>query len=162
MNAKPPGKGNRHSTGKLSRVISARLHPSNEFEAEALRVWEDKIGQGFAPREILTDALLRADGQTPEMFRREGRIEGVLDALESRVEALDSLEMIDMKLGQLLDMFTNSIGDILKAIKEADKASFRAFANHDEEEAGDLELSDTFVRNARNAVRKSFRQTHEE
>ena len=51
-----------------SRVIAARLHPDNEKERDALKIFDMKRKKGFAARDIITDAILRAEGYTPEMF----------------------------------------------------------------------------------------------
>ena len=62
------------------------------------------------------------------------------------------------KIDGLYHLFTSSIGDVLKAIKRSDTQKFRQFANSEEEGDSDLELDEAFIRNAQNAVRRSFRQ----
>jgi len=52
-----------------SKVFSVRLHPSDEREARVISILDDLISKGFSMREIFTDAILRAEGYTPEMFR---------------------------------------------------------------------------------------------
>lgn len=50
-----------------SRVIAARLNLENEREKTALEIF-DKKRKSHSAREIITDAILRASGYTPEMF----------------------------------------------------------------------------------------------
>lgn len=51
-----------------SRVYSFRAHPSNPHEAEFIKIMGELEEMGFAPRQIIVDAVLRASGKTPEMF----------------------------------------------------------------------------------------------
>lgn len=53
-------------------TISFRLHPSDPKEKQAIEIIQDLQAKGYAPREIMTDAILRAAGYTPEMFREGG------------------------------------------------------------------------------------------
>lgn len=82
-----------------SRNISIRLHPSDEHEAKAIEILDRLNAEGFSNRQIITDALLRADGVTPDMFRQGGdgisvaflleRIEGMLtNAVKEMLEAM--------------------------------------------------------------------------
>ena len=73
-----------NSENLKSRVISARLHPENEEEKRALNILEKKIKEGYSVRQIITDALIRADGYTPEMFSgsisvSQGQLERTLE-----------------------------------------------------------------------------------
>jgi hypothetical protein len=156
MSNKPPGKGKKGSTGAVSRVIGARLHPKScDEEKEALATYDAKVGEGFTPREILTDALLRAAGYTPEMFRpRQERVDGAITRLESKLEVLDSIEG---RLDALQDMVESSIGNLLRQIRSIDPEGLRRFASADDEEDGG-EFSDDFIKNARRAVRPSLNQ----
>jgi hypothetical protein len=52
--------------------ISFRLHPSDEREKQAIEIIQGLEEKGYSIREIMTDALLRASGVTPEMFRDNG------------------------------------------------------------------------------------------
>lgn len=147
----------RGSTGKRSRVLSARLHPDEEHEARALEVWDALQQQGYNPRQIVTDALLHASGHTPEMFRRDGRIDTVIDALEERLEHLKPLDQIDHKLDLLLERFEASIAEVLRSIKRADPDGLRRFAGRQEEDDS-ADLDEAFLQNARRAARKTLRQ----
>ena len=49
--------------------ISFRLHPSDPKEKQAIELIQQYTEQGLEPRKFITDALLRAAGFTPEMFR---------------------------------------------------------------------------------------------
>jgi hypothetical protein len=49
--------------------ISFRLHPDDEREKQAIEVIQDLENKGYSIREIMTDAILRASGYTPEMFK---------------------------------------------------------------------------------------------
>lgn len=54
---------------KRSRFIGLRLHPDNEQEAEALKILDALIKDGFTARQIFTDALLKLGKRKPEMFQ---------------------------------------------------------------------------------------------
>ena len=57
---------------KKSINVSFRLHPDVDKERQAIEVLEDLQEKGFPIREIMTDAILRLAGYTPEMFRDSG------------------------------------------------------------------------------------------
>jgi hypothetical protein len=57
---------------KKSISISFRLHPDDERERQAIEVIQDLEAKGYSIREIMTDAILRAAGYTPEMFKAAG------------------------------------------------------------------------------------------
>lgn len=143
MKRQPPGRAGKGESNPQTKVISARLNREFEEEARALEIFEEKVNDGYSPRQILTDALLRAGGYTPDMFRRGG-IENASD--------------LTTKIDELYHMFASSIGDILKAVKRSDVQKFRQFANSEAEDDTDLDLDEDFIRNARNAVRRSYRQ----
>lgn len=156
MTNRPPGKGNKKAEDEAqSRVISARLHPSDEYERAALQVFDGKIADGFTPRQILTDALNFAAGHTPDMFRREGRIDGATEKLETLVRQLNP-EDLDMRLSELLSAFEQRIETFLKSLRSTDPTGFKRFA--DSQEDDELDLDEEFIKNAKKAVRKSFRQ----
>lgn len=132
-----------------SRVISARLHPEDEHEGAALEIFDALVAQGYRAREIITDALLHADGRKPDMFKRNRDVDAVIDSLHD-------LPAMASKIDGIADVLSNQIADLLKNIKSADPAAFRAFANHETDD--DNALTDDFVENARKATRKTFRQ----
>lgn len=74
-----------------SILIQAWLNRSDPVEAQALEVREAAIARGFTDRQILVDALLRAQGYTPEMFRQAGGqsaqiIQGVQNVVREEFE----------------------------------------------------------------------------
>lgn len=54
---------------KKGVFVAFRLHPDNEMEREAMAIYESLQKQGFSPRQIGTDALLRLANKKPEMFQ---------------------------------------------------------------------------------------------
>jgi len=141
------------SNNSRSRVISARLHPSDEHEEAALAVFDDLVAQGYNARQIFTDALLRANGYTPDMFRRDTRIDNVIDRLESHVAQMPD---VSEKLDTLIGLFEARMDDLLRNIKNADPQAFREFANAEPTEAHTF--SDEFIVNAQKAARRTFKQ----
>ena len=74
-----------------SRVVSFRLHPGDEYEAKALEILDYWLNEGVNVRHLLTDALLRLDGQTPEMFNddEQALTRGILSAtLDRKLSAM--------------------------------------------------------------------------
>lgn len=66
-------KHNQKASG--ARVLSVRLNRNmDEREALALDIVEDLESKDFTLRQIITDAILRADGHTPEMFSKEEKL----------------------------------------------------------------------------------------
>lgn len=134
-----------------SKVISVRLHPSYETEGLALEIFEALTNQ-FSPREIITDALLRLNGITPEMFREKGiKVNGIR-------EVLDDLEVIKEELAAIRTEHAEQMRELLRKFKAADPDAFKAFAEEEDADTEDLELDEDFVRNAQMAMRKSYRQ----
>jgi hypothetical protein len=158
MNNRPPGKGNKleGESQVQSRVISARLHPADEYERAALKTFDEKVDEGFSPRAILTDALNHAAGRTPEMFRREGRIDSAVERLESELQKLESGNM-DAMLEKLMMLLEGKLTEFLKSIRSTDREGLQRFANSEDEDE-EMEFPDEFVRNVKKAARKSFRQ----
>lgn len=141
------------SSNSRSRVLSARLHPSDEHEEAALTVFDDLIEQGYNARQIFTDALLRLHGYTPDMFRRDARIDSVIDRLEAHVSQMPD---VSEKLDALMQMFETRLDDLLRNIKDADPQAFREFANAEQTEQHSF--SDEFIANAQRAARRTFKQ----
>ena len=87
-----------------SRVVSFRLHPSDEYEAKAIEVLDYWLNEGVNIRHLLTDALLRLDGQTPEMFNSDeqaltrGTLSAILDRkmAELRRDLADELSTLQV------------------------------------------------------------------
>jgi hypothetical protein len=164
------------------RVLSARLNPDYEHERTALEEWDRLLGERYAPRQILTNLLNRQRGMTPEMFRREGKIEQIVGDLGERLDAfmgmseqlkyiqelieqgfsIDELRsLLDDKFEAIQALVEQSITDLLRQLKRVDPEGLRRFVDHDDEQ-GDMEFSDEFIGNARQAVRKSFQQRRRE
>jgi hypothetical protein len=83
---------------KTSKAVikCARLNPINQEEAEALKIIGEKEKDGFNFKKVVVDAILFADGRTPEMFTRESQTD---------------------HLGHLLsDLFERFAEDLLKQI----------------------------------------------
>lgn len=65
--------GRNKTTGDLTRRFSFGLHPQYPQDEQAIRVIDELIAQGWSVRQIMTDAILRCGGYSPEMFsNREG------------------------------------------------------------------------------------------
>lgn len=68
-----------------SKTYAFRLHPDDIREADAMAIIEKAVEDGYTLREIMTDAILRAKGHTPEMYRQaddkisKGFIETILE-----------------------------------------------------------------------------------
>lgn len=58
---------------KTSQAVikPARLNPKNPHEREVLRILGEKEKQGYNFKQVAVDAILRAEGCTPEMFDKE-------------------------------------------------------------------------------------------
>jgi hypothetical protein len=52
-----------------SKTYAFRLHPDDEREQIAMEIIERLLSEDWTMRQIMTDAILHADGRTPEMFR---------------------------------------------------------------------------------------------
>lgn len=60
------------SSKSKSHLFSARLHPDNPHEAEAIKIIGQYLNKyDIAPRQLLTDAILNMDGRIPTMFDNE-------------------------------------------------------------------------------------------
>lgn len=150
----PPGRAGKKLV--KSRVISARLNPEFAEERAALKVFDDLVEQEYSPRQIITHAILQANGYTPEMFHKE-RSDAVVVALEEQLMHLD-LKGLSDKIDAIYDFIAHQIIDVLRNVKSADPDAFRSFAN--QESGDDMELDEEFVRNAQRAARKTFKQRH--
>lgn len=127
----------------MSRVVSARLNPEYPEDLEALTHWDNEIAAGYSPRAIITDALMRCAGITPEMYHRP------------EDDTANQLDGISAQLAGLYSIIENGVMDMLRNIKVADPQGFREFAN---DESGGLEISEQFAKNAQKAARKTLRQ----
>lgn len=60
--------GRRVTTGRQARSYSFRLNPAFPEDADAIALIDGLLAQNWSTRQIMTDALLHADGRTPEMY----------------------------------------------------------------------------------------------
>jgi len=164
----PPGKGEGGKPSRAkSQVISARLHPAFPTEKSALDIFNSLLAAKYTPRAIITDALNRAAGLTPEMFADQERVNSLAYKLEQQLEDIGDLSnKIDDGIGsintrietmreELLTALTDRIGDILRSIKTSDPVAFKEFAVSDDE---GLEFSAEFIANAKKAFKGSYRK----
>lgn len=74
-----------------SKNYAFRLHPNDQREADAMEIIEALKEDGFTLRDIMTDAILRAGGRKPEMYRHtddsisRGYIETQLEGIASHI-----------------------------------------------------------------------------
>lgn len=134
---------------KQTRHIQANLHPGDEAEKEAIRIWEDWLKQDRTPRQLITSLILTHAGHTPAVFQA-----GVDRQLQHLAEHLDG------RLDQLAERLESNLTDLLRNIKRADPQGFRRFAEADEDD--DLDMDDSFIQNAQKGMRKTFKQRQQE
>lgn len=100
---------------KKSTVISIRLNPANKEDKRVLDILYALHERGFTPREIITDAILRAEGHTPEMYHDvEGQVtRPVLESLLSDFarEIVESLRETGVQSQQKASPFDESTDD---------------------------------------------------
>jgi hypothetical protein len=107
---------------KRSRHIQFRLHPDIEEEAKVLELLDYWNKEGYSNRQIFTDAVLRSQGYTPEMFGQGG----------------DGLT-IPMLLHRIEETVANAIKEVIdnlpapakkKALEEAEVDDSEAYARN--------------------------------
>lgn len=65
-------------------ILSARLNPvTSERDRMALEIIRRLEGEGFNFKQIVVDAILHADGKTPEMFERDQGAGQIVSRLET-------------------------------------------------------------------------------
>lgn len=122
-----------------------RLHPQFENEKSALEIWDAYIRDGYTPRDIFP-AALHALAEKDMPIPRGGRsMEGAMHAITERLDAFQNF-------------IESAIPNMLRDLKRSDPKELRRLIEHDEEENGEIEFSDDFLKNARNAAKKSLRQ----
>jgi hypothetical protein len=81
-----------------AEYFSMRLNPAtNEHDAKTLAVIKREIARGFTFKAIAQDAILRADGHTPEMFSDPSAVNAAL-------------------IGKIEDLLTNFAEDLIGRI----------------------------------------------
>lgn len=138
---------------KLTLRIQALLHPSDEKERDAMAIWQDWLGQGFTPRQLITDMILRCAGRTPEMYKEKSVFAGELRLLEERITG---------KIDDLQSAIENDIGSILKDLKRSDPEGLRRYVESDDMPERDVDFEPEFIENAKRSVRKTFKQRQQE
>lgn len=94
-----------------SEHIQCRLHEDVEYEGEAIAYYRKQISDGYTPRQIVTDALLRAAEFHPEMFPQDkgrvtfGKIEHLLSDFAQ--EIIRSLRGTNLRSVSDSDVSTN-------------------------------------------------------
>lgn|SRR5512138_661323 len=132
------------SGGRKSRVLSARLHPDDRYEREALDFVDQLLGEGYNMRQIITDAILHRQGVRPEMYRDDRR-------------EMAGIAEINAKLDAILSALEDQLPALLRSIRQSDPEGLRRFASS----SGGDDLDEAFIENSRRAVRKTFKQRHE-
>jgi hypothetical protein len=101
---------------KKSQHIQCRLHPDTEYEENALAYYNQKLSEGFSPRQIITDALCRSANFTPDMFPQDkgrvtvGKIENLLaDFAHEIMRSIDSRPLRQSPQSEIED---NTIDDM--------------------------------------------------
>jgi hypothetical protein len=77
--------GRNKTTGEQTRRFSFGLHPQYTEDERAIAIIDELVTKGFSVRQIMTDALLRCGGYSPEMFsNRDGLSADVLETMFNR------------------------------------------------------------------------------
>ncbi len=75
----------------MSEVISFRLDPKNPREANALRLLQQRINQGYTYRQIITDALLNHDCSQRDLLIMSTTSSDILNQLRELNELLKNV-----------------------------------------------------------------------
>lgn len=97
-------------------IKSARLNPVNQPEADALKIIDELEQQGYSFKTIVVDAILMADGRTPEMYT-------------SNTQAVST-----QILGQLDRMFSQFAHEIISQIK---RGGIQSVMDEDEDDSAE-------------------------
>lgn len=103
----------------MSRVISFRLNPKNLREAEALKVLNCWLTQGFNTRHTITEALLRLDSSNSQAEENQAlndlsqQIKELLDNIETGSSFIMLNDDVSSK-EKLSDGFVSSILQVAK------------------------------------------------
>lgn len=106
---------------KKTKVIAFRLNPRHEMEKDALEIIEQQKENGVAPREFLTDVILRFKDVKPEMYKKNPVRPSVNSADDYASEHLNNLkkEILEIKnevswIKERMNGLENTIVDILR------------------------------------------------
>lgn len=91
---------------------SARFNPINPQDRDVLAIVKELEDQGFNFKQIVSDAILRADGKTPEMY----------------AAPMVTAQIITTYMDNVLAQFAQEI------VTEIKRGGFRAVAETDEDE----------------------------
>lgn len=117
-----------------SKVFSIRVHPSNPYEAKFIEIMDVLKEEGYSNREIIVDAVLYADGKTPEMFSGERLTEAIVERMLSEFaqSIVSELEERGIAVGQMFgtpndsgDDFTDVEHNLVKSVMARRKARGR-------------------------------------
>lgn len=86
--------GRLKTTGETTEPYSFRLNPAYEQDKAAIDIVTQKRLEGFSIRQIMTDAIVRASGYTPEMFSDYGEGHNQMTGLEQMLSNF-AKEIID-------------------------------------------------------------------
>lgn len=124
-----------------ARHYSVRFNTAIKEEQQAVEILDRLLAEGWSLRQILTDALLRAGGVTPEMFGQEGRTAALIEELQRDFASLK---------GTIHEAIAGQIGDILVTLRNADPDKFRQFA----QQPPSSEIDEEFASSMGQAIRR--------
>lgn len=117
-----------------ARYFAARFNPIHEKQAQAIVIIDGLIAQGYTFKDIALDAILLADGRTPEMFDRqseyqlhhvmdklaalEGVIEGAVEQLIRRIAAGEIDPQQEMARLEARQPFSNQMQTFMDGFRE--------------------------------------------
>lgn len=73
-----------------ARVVPIRLNPINPTEEAALVILDRYKAEGYQPKQVIVDRLLRTEGFTPEMFQRtqDHQSNAIADAVVAKMDTI--------------------------------------------------------------------------
>ena len=83
----------------MSRIVSFRMDENDPTERQALDVLDRLLGEGFETRQIMTEALIRAEGLTPT--RPESADPLVAELRASLTQARQLIELLSATINDL-------------------------------------------------------------
>lgn len=128
----------REKTSK-ARYFTVRLNPteSNPLDADTLAIIERLMAKGFGFKSIVQDAILRADGATPEMYSR----------------FTSGLNLLDIQ-----SLFEKFAAEILSEVKRSGGSVRRVESQFSDDEIDDADVSPFAARFAKSFLDRQ-RQT---
>lgn len=71
---------------KNTKHVQAWLNWEYDLERVALEAFVAKVSQGYKPRDIITDALVRSQDSIPEYYHEMGEVQSQLKRIEEKLE----------------------------------------------------------------------------